>query len=306
MINSLIVIAVGLMNELVINDIIKNIELALANGIISAIFILGIFPVYENIFGITTKFRLLELSDLNAPIFRKMLIKAPGTYNHSLMVANMAEAACKDIGVNYLLARVGGYYHDIGKIENAGIFIENKVTDSRTKHLTSREYSKLIISHVEKGVDVAHKSKLPENIIDFIREHHGKSTMTFFYHQALESADSSDDPENINKSDFQYSGPKPHTKETAIIMLADAVEAASRSLQEPTHVKLESLVKKIIHNKLNDEDLEYSDLTMAEMNKIQKSFLRILYGMFHTRIEYPEAEDVEKLENRVMKKENGN
>lgn len=302
-INSIVVIGVCLMEEYSVYDVLRNVELSLANGIINSILVLGIFPVYENVFGITTKFHLLELSDLNAPIFKRMLIKAPGTYNHSLMVSTMSENACKDIGANYLLARVGAYYHDIGKIENAGIYIENKVTDTLTKTLSPVEYSKMIVSHVEKGVELAKKNKLPEQIIDFIREHHGKTIMAYFYHQALEEADSNGGGTAVDKRDFQYPGPKPQSRETAVVMLADSVEAASRSLQEPTSVKLETLVKKIIFNKLNDEELQYSDLTMSDLNKIQKAFMRVLNGIFHSRIEYPEKDEVAILEKRIMSKE---
>ncbi len=215
----------------------------------------------------------------------------------------MAEAACKDIGANYLLARVGGYYHDIGKIPDAGIYIENKVTDESVKSLTPAEYSRLIISHVEKGVELAHKNKLPSQIIDFVREHHGKTTMTYFYHQALESSEAAGNGGAIDKSDFQYPGPRPRSRESAIVMLADSVEAASRSLQEPTYVKLESLVKKIIYNKLNEDELEHSDLTMQNLNKIQRAFMRVLNGIFHTRIEYPEKEEIERLEQRAAGRE---
>lgn len=303
LVNSVITAGICLMAEFSLSDTLTNIELALASGIINSILVLGVFPVFENLFGITTKFNLLELSDLNAAIFRRMLIKAPGTYNHSLMVANMAEAACKDIGANYLLARVGGYYHDIGKIPDAGIYIENKVTDESVKSLTPAEYSRLIISHVEKGVELAHKNKLPSQIIDFVREHHGKTTMTYFYHQALESSEEAGNGGSIDKSDFQYPGPRPRSRESAIVMLADSVEAASRSLQEPTYVKLESLVKKIIYNKLNEDELEHSDLTMQNLNKIQRSFMRVLNGIFHTRIEYPEKEEIERLEQRAAGRE---
>ncbi|HSV98254.1 MAG TPA: HDIG domain-containing protein [Spirochaetota bacterium] len=305
-INSVVVTGVCLMEDYTLYDTLRNIELSLANGIINSILVLGVFPLFENLFSITTKFNLLELSDLNAPIFRRMLIKAPGTYNHSLMVANMAEAACKDIGANYLLARVGGYYHDIGKIEDAGIYIENKITDKRAKSLKPIEYSRLIISHVEKGIVLSRKNKLPEQVESFIREHHGTTTMTFFYHQALEEADASGENGTVNKTEFQYLGPKPQSRETAVVMLADAVEAASRSLQDPTSVKLESLVKKIIYNKLNDDEFEYSDLTMSDLNKIQRAFMRILNGIFHTRIEYPDNEEVQKLEGKVHIKEDDN
>jgi len=301
LINSVIVIAVGLLQEMQFGIIANNIGLAFISGIINAIIVFGVFPVYENLFGVTTKFKLLELSDLNAPIFKEMLIKAPGTYNHSLMVATLAESACKEVGANALLARVGGYYHDIGKIQDANFYIENKVTDPRAKDMSALEYCKLIISHVEKGVELARKNNLPEMVIDFIREHHGQTVMTYFYHQALEEGTTNGN--SIQKSDFQYPGPKPHTRETAIVMLADAIEAASRSIQEPTPEKLETLVKRIIYNRLNEGDLERADINLNELNKIQNAFVQVLQGIFHSRIEYPTKEAINRLEK---KSSNGN
>jgi hypothetical protein len=219
----------------------------------------------------------------------------------------MAEAACEAIGADPILARVGGYYHDIGKIKNAKYYVENKTT-SKEYDLSPEEYSKLIISHVQDGVELARENNLPESVIDFIREHHGTSTMTFFYHQALEQAEAGNGGgKKINKENFEYPGPKPGSRETATVMIADSVEAASRTLQEPTYIKLEGLVKKIIYNKLNDGELENSGLTMSDLNQIQISILRVLNGVFHTRIEYPEEEELKKLEEKVLNnQENGN
>jgi putative nucleotidyltransferase with HDIG domain len=302
-VNTIVCLGFGLMEERTFPNILYNAEIALAAGIINAMAVIGIFPVFEHFFGITTVFKMHELSDLNAPIFKKMLIRAPGTYNHSIMVANMAESACREIDADFLLARVGGYYHDIGKIENAHIYIENKKIQSEPIDIPPEEYSQMIISHVEKGVEIAKKTKLPQDIIDFIREHHGDSMMTFFYHQALEKAQETGDIESVHRSYFQYPGPKPHTKETAVVMLADAIEAASRSLQEPSYAKLENLVKNIIYSRLNEGDLEHSDLTMQDLEKIQKAFLRIINGVFHTRIEYPQKDEIKKLEQMI--KSNG-
>ncbi len=301
-VNVLVLLTLVLIEETPFMNGVRILHYAFFCGFINSILALGILPIYENIFGITTKFKLLELSDLNAEIFKKMLMKAPGTYNHSLIVSTMAEAACKDIHANNLLARVGSYYHDIGKIDDAGMYIENRITDPRAEKMEPVEYSKLIIDHVRKGVEIAQYFKLPQSVVDFIQEHHGKSTMTYFYHQALEMAYDNGENAEIDKTNFQYPGPKPHSKETAIVMLADAIEAASRSLQEPTPVKLEGLVRKIIYNKLNDGELEYSDLSMTELNIVQKVFLRILNGIFHTRLEYPDKKTVEKLEEKVQTK----
>ncbi len=300
-VNVITIVSVSLIENAPWKVIVVNSEMAMANGIFCSILALGIFPVYEHLFDITTKFTLLELSDLNADIFKNMLVNAPGTYNHSLLVSTLAEAACKDIGANYMLARVGAFYHDIGKLKDPGLYIENTITDHRAKKLSPVEYSKLIISHVEKGVEMARDHSLPESVIDFIREHHGNSTMSYFYHQALESIGKHGKVQ-INKSDFQYPGPKPHSKETAIVMLADAIEAASRSLKNPTREKIEGMVKKIIYNKLNDGDLDNSDLSMVQLKNVQNAFLSILYGIFHTRLEYPDHEKLRLLEQKVEEK----
>lgn len=306
LINSIILVALALIDDLSPLSAAGNFHFAFASGIINSILVLGILPLYENIFGITTKFKLLELSDLNADIFKEMLLKAPGTYNHSLLVSTMAEAACKEIQANHLLARVGSFYHDIGKINDAGMYIENRVTDPRAKKMAPKEYCELIISHVEKGVETAREQMLPESVIDFIREHHGQTMMTFFYHQALEEASLNGNASEINKADFQYPGPKPRSKETAVVMLADAIEAASRSLHDPSEEKLQGLARKIIYNRLNEGDLEFSDLSMTDLNTIEKSFLTILNGIFHTRIDYPDRDEVKSLEknikNRIAKR----
>lgn len=300
--NAIVVASVSLIQEIqALNaNFLKIMGIAFANGFINSILVLGILPLYENIFGITTKFKLLELSDLNADIFKEMLMKAPGTYNHSMLVSTMSEAACKEIGANHLLARVGAYYHDIGKTVDAGMYIENRVTDPRAKVLSPLAYAKLIISHVEKGVEIARKNDLPETVIKFILEHHGQTTMTFFYHQSLEGVDPEEN-ENIRKSDFQYPGPRPSSRESAVVMLADSIEAAARSLQNPSYEKLEGLVRRIIYNKMNEGELEFSDLSMTDLRVIQETFLSLLKGIFHSRIEYPEDYDLKKLEKKKTK-----
>jgi putative nucleotidyltransferase with HDIG domain len=294
-VNSVIIIATGFIENTPFRISLTNSEVAIASGILNSILALGIFPIYEYYFDITTRFKLLELSDLNADIFKKMLLNASGTYNHSLVVSTLAEAACQEINANYLLARVGAFYHDIGKIESSGIYIENGITDIRAKKMTPLEYCALIISHVDKGVAMAKEYGIPKSVINFIKEHHGMSTMTFFYHQALENTtDKSSTP--ISRKDFQYPGPQPQSKESAIVMLADAIEAASRSIKDPTKEKIEGMVRKIIYNKLNDGDLDESTLSMVELKKVQNVFLRMLFGIYHTRIEYPDTETIKDLE----------
>jgi hypothetical protein len=296
--NVLIVVAISFIESTPWKITFTNVQLALANGVLNSILVLGVFPVYEHFFDITTRFKLMELSDLNADIFKDMLLNAPGTYNHSLVVSTLSEAACKEIDANYMLARVGAYYHDIGKLVDLGMYIENGITDLRARRLSPTGYSKLIISHVSKGVQMAREQGLPEAVIDFIREHHGKSTMTFFYHQALENV-SINPSESVHKSDFQYPGPKPHSIETAVVMLADAIEAASRSIKEPTRDRIEGMVRKIIYNKLNDGDLDSSGISMLQLKKVQNVFLRMLLGIYHSRIEYPDTQKIRDLEKEV-------
>ncbi|MBP9021928.1 MAG: HDIG domain-containing protein [Spirochaetes bacterium] len=298
-VNSILSAAIGFIDDYSYQRILSNVKVSFISGLANTIAVMGLFPIFEHFFGATTRFRLLELMDLNSSIFKKMLIKAPGTYNHSIMVANLSEAAAKEINADHYLAKVGAFYHDIGKINDSAIYIENKKEGEKIEK-EPLEYCRLIISHVEKGIRLAKELKLPDEVIDFIREHHGQSTMTFFYHQALEKA-SGESNSFVNQSDFQYPGPKPRTRETALVMLADAIEAASRSVMEPSYTKLETLVKKIIHNKLNEGELENCDLTLKDINKIQKAFIRILAGIFHTRIEYPDKEDIRKLEKQVNK-----
>lgn len=300
--NILLIVCLALIQEMSVfqKGFIRLAGIAFANGFINSILVLGMMPLYENVFGITTKFKLLELSDLNADIFKEMIVNAPGTYNHCIVVSLLAEAASKAIGANHLLARVGGYYHDIGKLADASVYIENGVTDPRAKTLSPLEYAQLIISHVNKGVELAKKIELPEDVINFIREHHGTTTMTFFYHQALERAGTGD-ASHIKKSDFQYPGPKPNCKETAIVMLADSIEAAVRSMEKITYEKLVELVQKIIYNRLNDGELENSDLSMTELTVIRKIFLSLLKGIFHKRIEYPEVHNLRKLEKETAR-----
>ncbi|MCL2156077.1 MAG: HDIG domain-containing protein [Leptospirales bacterium] len=297
-INSVIIIAIGLLENTPFRISLINSEIAIVSGIFNSILALGIFPIYEYFFDITTRFKLLELSDLNADIFKKMLLKAPGTYNHSLVVSTLAEAACTEINANYLLARVGAFYHDIGKIESSGIYIENGITDIRAKKMTPTEYSKLIISHVEEGEAMAKKYGIPKAVIDFIKEHHGKSTMTFFYHQALENI-TENSAVSINRKDFQYPGPQPQSKESAVVMLADSIEAACRSIKGPTKERIEGMVRKIIYNKLNDGDLDESGLSMVELKIVQNVFLTMLLGIYHTRIEYPDTESIKDLEKGI-------
>jgi putative nucleotidyltransferase with HDIG domain len=256
----------------------------LFNGFISPILTIGLLPIFESIFDVSTDITLLELSDLNRPLLKRLALEAPGTYHHSIIVANLAEAAAKAIGANVLLARVGAYYHDLGKIEKPEYFVENQ-TGSRNKHekLTPSMSALILESHVKEGVEMAREANLPKNVVDFIQEHHGTTLMSYFYNKALEQGGTQD-----LMDEYRYPGPKPRSKETAIAMLADAVEAASRTLDDPKPSRMKSLIKKIVDSKLQAGELADSDLTFRELSAIQQSFLPVLISVFHPRVEYPE------------------
>lgn len=260
------------------------------NGLGSAIIITGILPVFEYSFNTVTNISLLELSDLNHPLLKEMVLRAPGTYHHSLIVGNLAEAATEAIGANALLARVGSYFHDIGKTEKAEYFSENQVGVAKRKHdkLTPSMSSLIITNHVKDGVELAHKYRLNQATIDFIEQHHGTSLIYYFYQRALEKVE---DDEIPKEEGFRYPGPKPQTKETAVVLLADSVEAASRTLSEPTPARIKGLVRKIINNKFIDNQLDQCELTLKDLEVIADTFTHILMGIFHSRIEYETAEN---------------
>lgn len=266
------------------------------NGLGSAIIITGILPVFEYVFNIVTNISLLELSDLNHPLLKEMVLKAPGTYHHSLIVGNLAEAASESIGANALLARVGSYFHDIGKTEKVEYFSENQMGTAKKKHdkLTPSMSSLIITNHVKDGVELARKYKLNQTIIDFIEQHHGSSLIYYFYQRALEKVE---DDQTLKEEGFRYPGPKPQTKETAVVLLADSVEAASRALGEPTPARIKGLVRKIINNKFIDNQLDQCELTLKDLEVIGDTFARILMGIFHSRVEY-EASETPKNENK--------
>lgn len=255
------------------------------NGLMVAIAVSGLLPLLESVSKITTDIKLLELLDLNQPIMRGLLISAPGTYHHSIIVGNLSEAAAEAVGVNPLLARVSSYYHDIGKMKMPDYFVENQGSINRHDNLTPTMSSLIITSHVKEGVELANAHKLPEVIIDIIRQHHGTGLITYFYQKAKDSWDPSMSP--ISEDDFRYTGPKPQTRVAAIVMLADAVEAASRVLQDPTPARISALVKKIVTNIFVEGQLNECELALKDLDAITKSFNLILSGIFHHRIEYP-------------------
>ena len=266
------------------------------NGLLSSVLTIGSLPFFETFFGVVTPIKLLELANPNHPLLRKLLVEAPGTYHHTLMVANLAEAAVEAVGGDALLTRVGAYYHDIGKSKRPYFFIDNQFGGENPHDQLSPHLSALIISsHVRDGVEMARQARLPTEIIKFIPEHHGTTLISYFYNRATENAGM----EQVLEKDFRYEGPRPQSKETAILMLADSTEAAVRSLKTADMEKIESLVRKIIRDRLNDGQLDQSDLTLKDLDTIAETFVRVLAGVYHTRIQYPETEkELAALERR--------
>lgn len=251
------------------------------NGFLCGVLSLALIPVLEQALNAPTRFRLMELSDLNAPILKRLLTVAPGTYSHSVTVAHLAESACREIGADPLLARVGAYYHDIGKIEQPEYFVENQTGYNKHDDINPRLSVTVIRSHVKLGVEKARSLGLPEAIVSVIGEHHGNSRIHYFYSQALK-----DDPE-AKAEDFSYPGQTPGSREAAVVMLADTVEAATRTLKRPTLGRLEEFIKELVMEKVRQGQLDRCELTFHDLEVIQDSFARILAGHFHSRIEYP-------------------
>jgi len=277
--------AMGLTRDINLLDALRNAGWGLASGMSSAILTIGALPFLESGFRITTDIKLLELANSTQPLLRELMINAPGTYNHSVMVGNLAEAAAEEVEGNPLLARVGSYYHDIGKLKRPFFFVENQMGSENPHDKTNPNLSYLIINaHVKDGVEMAKKNKLPKEIIKIIEQHHGTSLVSYFYHKAKEN----NGKQKISEVQFRYSGKKPTTKEAAIIMLADSVEAAARTISKLSPTRLEQLTKKIVQDKLDDGQLEKSNLTFSDLEKIVKAFSQMLSSIYHSRIEYPD------------------
>jgi putative nucleotidyltransferase with HDIG domain len=255
------------------------------NGLVSGMLVLGFLPPLEHVLNTATTFRLIELSDLNSPMLKRLFTAAPGTYSHSIMVANLAEAACQDIGANPLLARVGAYYHDIGKMENPGYFVENQTVYNRHDDTPPRLSATVIRSHVKLGVEKARSLSLPREVIDIIAEHHGNSVITWFYNKALKQES------QVNMEDFTYTGNPPRSRESAVVMLADVTEAAVRTLNKPTAAKMEKFIQELINAKVDHGQLAESELTFRDLETIKKAFVRVLAGYYHSRIEYPKLKE---------------
>ena len=277
------------------------------NGFISGILALGFVTPFELLLNTASVFRLMDLSDLNNPTMRKLLLNASGTYNHSMMVATLAENACKEIGANSLIARVGAYYHDIGKMDQSEYFVENQNGQNKHDEINPSLSVSVIRSHVKRGVEKAHQLHLPKPVIDIIAEHHGNSVVAYFYNEAKKL-----NPD-AREEDFAYNGIPPTTKESAVVMLADTVEAACRTLEKPSVSRLDKFIQMLISSKLEHHQLDNCNLTFKELTTIRESFVTILAGYYHSRIEYPDQkdpdqkdsdskEDVKPLEKEAEKK----
>ncbi|HHY99343.1 MAG TPA: HDIG domain-containing protein [Firmicutes bacterium] len=286
-VNSVAIAGVGLIFQN--PDWVAHSYLGLGNGVLSTILAVGILPFFENLFHITTSIRLLELSNPNRPLLKRLLIEAPGTYHHSIIVGNLAEAAASAIGADTLLVRAGAYYHDIGKTKRPYFFVENQLVQDNPHDKISPSLSALVIlSHVKDGVELARSHRLPQSLIDIIMQHHGTTLVKYFYHKAQESSEDG----MPDESDFRYPGPRPQTREAAIVMLADCVEAGVRSLSRPTPGRIEGFVRKMIKDLLASGQLDQCDLTFRDLDEVAKAFVRILTGIFHPRIEYPSSPTV--------------
>ncbi|HZK12798.1 MAG TPA: HDIG domain-containing protein [Atribacterota bacterium] len=302
-VNIIAVSALGLINNEDYYLILQSNLWGVLNGFLAVILTIGILPFLESYFDITTSFKLMELSNPNQPLLKKMIVEAPGTYHHSIVVGNLSETAAEEIGGNALLARVGAIYHDIGKIKRPYFFTENQEAYRNIHDDMEPSLSALVIaSHVKEGIELAKKNKLPKDIVDIITQHHGTGLITYFFHRAVKENDSAVDA--VAEENYRYSGPKPQTKEAGIILLADSLEAATRSLTNPTATRIKTLVKEIIQKNLESGQLEECDLTLKDLDKIGDSFARILTGMFHTRVEYPDDDLIKKAKEE--KKKNGN
>ncbi|MFA1820447.1 HD family phosphohydrolase [Virgibacillus oceani] len=265
-----------------ITDILIQSSFGLASAFLSAVLMIGLLPFFETGLGILTDIKLLQLASPNQPLLKKLLTEAPGTYHHSVMVANLSETACEAVGANGLLARVGAYYHDIGKTVRPHYFIENQLSINNPHDVISpKQSAEIIISHPYDGADMLKKHRLPEEIIDIAKQHHGTTLLKYFYYKEKETN------KHVKEENYRYPGPKPQTKEAAIVCICDSVEAAVRSLKEPTEQKIEEIVSSIVKDRMTDGQLSETPLTLHELDVVQRTVCNTLKGIFHSRIQYP-------------------
>ena len=301
-VNVLTILCTGLIEQINVRDIFVDAALGAVGGLAAAILAIGILPFLEQAFRITTAEKLIALARPNHPLLQRLLLEAPGTYYHSVLVGNLAETAADKVGADPVVARVGAYYHDVGKIQRPYFFIENQVNIDNPHLKLSPSLSTMIVtSHIRDGLEFCKEYKLPEIISDIIAQHHGTSLVSYFYKQATESGHS----ECIIEEDFRYEGPKPQTKEAALIMLADGCEAAVRSITKPNMSRIENTVRRVVQERLRDGQLNECDLTLKDLTIIGDVFMRVLCSTCHSRIEYP-MDTVRELERRRPRNGNGN
>lgn len=284
LVNAVVIVCFGMINKSGIAEIGRDALIVFLNGVVCIILTIGMLPFWESTFNVITPLKLLEIANPNQPLLKRLLMEAPGTYHHSLMVGNLAEVATEAIGGNALLARVGAYFHDVGKLARPNFFKENQMSENPHDRITPNLSTLIITSHTSDGVELAKKHKIPLAIRDIISQHHGTTLVAYFYHKAKKS----DKGELVRPENFRYEGPRPSSKEAAVVMLADSVEAAVRSMVDRTEGKIEGLVRKIIKDKLDDGQLDLCELTLKDMDTIAKSFTRVFSGFFHERQQYPE------------------
>jgi putative nucleotidyltransferase with HDIG domain len=258
-------------------------------AVLAALIMTGLLPFIERLFDVQTDISLLELGDAAHPLLQELARRAPGTYNHSINVASLAEAAAESIGANGLLVRVGAYFHDIGKMFKPGYFVENQGRDAnRHDSLLPAMSTLVIIAHVKDGADLARQNRLPQPIIDFIEQHHGTTLVEYFYQQAARQSENDPDKEVVEESSYRYPGPKPQTREAGVLMLADAAESASRTLVDPTPARIESVVEGIVMKRLLDGQFDDCGITLQELNRIRESLVKLLTAVYHSRVKYPD------------------
>ena len=294
-VNFLITLAVGMVNSAEMYDVLVNAGVAAGSGIISAVLCIGIQPLLEWLFNLATSSKLIELSNPNQPLLRRLLLEASGTYHHSIIVANLAEAACSAIGANGLLARVGAYYHDIGKLKRPMYFKENQMGDNPHDRTDPRVSTAILTAHTRDGAQMAQKARIPEPVVEIIRQHHGDGPVLYFYDKAQKLYG-----DQVDISAFRYEGPRPQSREAAVVMLADTIEAATRALPNPDPEKIDALIRKLVRGKLNDGQLDSSSLTFNDLDKICSAFSTVLTGVFHERIEYPDINIPPRLDKPVV------
>lgn len=277
-------------------ELLQSVIFMFASGLLTAVLVIGLMPFFEMTFGILSALKLVELSNPNHPLLRKLLTETPGTYHHSLMVGNLSEAAAEAVGANGLLCRVGSFYHDVGKTKRPLYFIENQnASGNPHDNLEPKVSASIIIAHAKDGADMLKAHKLPKQIRDIAEQHHGKTLLKYFYFKAVKQAQEAGVECPYTEQDFRYPGPKAQSKEAAIVGIADCVEAAVRSLSHPTVQQIEDMISKIIKDRLDDQQYNECDLTMRELDKIAASLKETVIGMFHSRIEYPDDKEFKKM-----------